>query len=196
MTYQPSPLRPIRKLLEPNGAPRSDDEKQLALIQAAVSGLLDERDNKIIQRLEKVIERFENGMGRLMETVEAFRSGETDTSIVNFTDSLHDDLPSVSRVKTISSDVYTLSTTEIAKRLGVKPSDVAYLLNANGMDWVGRRPLLWDVGTFKRTKRRMWHHTTATLLTDVLANSEHDERDGLSAGAERVLARCADVRPA
>ena len=63
MTFQSGPARPVRSLTESNGAPRHEDAKQVALIKAAVSGLLDERDNKLVQKLEKIVERFENGNG-------------------------------------------------------------------------------------------------------------------------------------
>lgn len=184
-------MRIVTPLTEKNGALRHDDAKQLALIQAAVSSILDERENKIAGRLEKVIERFENGMGRLMDTVEAFRRGDRDTSVVNLVDSLDDDLPSLSRVKTVAVDVYTLSTSDIAQTLGVPRGDVAFLLNSQGMDWVNQKPDLWDAGTYRRTKRRMWHSTATLLLAKVFSDPNHVERTEITKGAERVINRCA-----
>lgn len=184
----------IIPLTERNGAPRHNDDKQKALIRAAVESALVEHDNKMVSKLERVIERFENGMGRLMETVEAFRSGDKDVAIANLVDTEVDDLPSVSRLKAAASAVYTMTTSDIADELGLKTPDISYLLNRQGLNWVLRKDELWDRDNYKRTKRRIWHPLTAKLLRDVILDPNHDARFDISPGCERVLLRCANAR--
>lgn len=190
MDYVGKPLRSVVPLTERNGAPRHPDDKQIRIIRAAVESVIAERDSRIISQLEKVVQRFENGMSRLMDTVEAFKSGEKDVAIANLVDSIEDDLPSVSRLKAAASAVFTLTTTEIALQLGLKAQDVSFLLNRQGLNWVLKKPDLWDQETYKRTKRRLWHPFCVNILREVLVDADHDDRLNVSSGCAKVLRRC------
>lgn len=190
MDYIGKPLGRVVPLTERNGAPRHADDKQIRIIRAAVESVIAERDSKVISQLEKVVQRFENGMSRLMETVEAFKSGEKDVAIANLVDSIEDDLPSVSRLKAAPSAVFTLTTTEIALQLGLKAQDVSFLLNRQGLNWVLKKPELWDQETYKRTKRRLWHPFCVKILREVLVDPNHDDRLNVSSGCDKVLRRC------
>jgi hypothetical protein len=189
MVMRPRSGLKLVPLTERTGALRHEDDKQAALIKAAVNSVLDERESRVVQKLERVVDRFENGMGRLMDVVEAFRSGDRDTAVVSLTEGV-DDLPSVARIKAVPSAVYTHTAAEIAKELAIKTQDVAFLLNRQGLNWVLRKDDLWDTDTYKRTHRRLWHPKTVALLRDVLRSADHDERFSISRGCERVLARC------
>ncbi len=177
-------------MTESNGAPRHSDDKQKRLIQQAVKSALDERDDKVLRKMDALTERLETGMTRLMAVVEGFASGERETAVAHLTDEPGDDLPSVSFLKVEPSAIYTLSATDIAGELGVDRHDVSYLLNDHGLGWVSAKEDLWDSKTHSKTNRRLWHPKTVQLLRDVIADEEHPERESISAGCERVLRRC------
>lgn len=191
MSYPPRIRPTVLPLTESNGAPRHTDDKQKRLIQQAVTSALDERDDKLLRKVEALTERLETGMTRLMSVVEGFASGDRDTAVAHLTDGPGDDLPSVSFLKTEPSLIYTYSTTDIADQLGVDWHDISYLLNNHGLAWVETKPDLWDAKTYSKTNRRLWHPNAVKLLREVITNEEHDERAHISAGCSRVLARCA-----
>lgn len=189
MAYRP-PLSGVTRLTERNGAPRHEDEKQQQLIVAAVSSALDERDGKLLAKMQALVERLDMGIGRLFTVVEGFAAGERDTAVATMTEGDDDDLPSVSRFKAEPSSIYTLDTTHVAQNLGVSRADVAYLLNASGLGWVDSKDDMWDHKTHQNTKRRFWHPCIVKLLRSVILDDGHPDRTHVTPGCLRVLARC------
>lgn len=180
----------IIPLRERNLAPRHEDDKMLALMKQAFKEVNEERDRTLLKEMRNLTERVALGFERLSESIEAYTSGEQDVAVACMVDSPTDDLPALSRLKAESSLVYTLSATDIARQIGIKVADTSFLLSqVNGLDWIHRKPLLWNHGVFTKTKRRFWHPKTVELLLQVVNDRNHPEREGISAACERILER-------
>lgn len=187
---------------ERNSAPRPEDDKLERIVRAAVAGAMEQQNSALVTELrsmvreqKKMVERLNAGMERIIEVVEGFQSGERDTAVAALTDAEADDLPSVSRLKVAPSSIFTLKGSQVAESLGIRPSDASFLLaQKNGLDFVGLHSSLWDHETYQRTNRRLWHPRTSMLLGEILDDPDHPERENLSSGCKRVIARCEEAR--
>jgi hypothetical protein len=187
---------------ERNGAPRHDDDKLDRIVRAAVAGAMEEQNSAIVTELramlreqKKMVQRLNAGMERIIDVVEGFQAGERDTAVAGLTDEESDDLPTISRLKVSPSSIFTLTGSQVAQNLGIRPCDASFLLSQkNGLDFLGAHPDLWDHETFKRTNRRLWHPRAVALLAEILDEPGHNARADISAGCKRVIARCEEAR--
>lgn len=177
------PIASIYPLSERNGALRDDDDKIIALVQAAVDnsiGKLERQHHEEMKAFRAVAERMENGFAKLSDTIEAFVIGDSDLAVAGVVDGESRELPNLPRYKADATIVYRLTATDIAQALGIPMSTVSYFLGPNGLNWVTQKPDLWNREFFRMTKRRLWHLDIVGLLRRVILDEQHEDRVGLS----------------
>lgn len=202
MSYRSGLNQPVIPLRERNGAPRHDDEKLDRIVRAAVTGAMEQQNSTIVTELrsmlqeqQKMVQRLNAGLERVVDVVEGFTSGERDTAVAGLTENQADDLPAISRLKVSPSSIFTLKVSDVANRLNIACSDASYLLSQkNGLDFIQLHPDLWDHETYQRTNRRLWHPRTVEILAEILDDPTHPERVNASAGCQRVINRCVASR--
>jgi hypothetical protein len=188
MSYRP-PVSTARilPLTERSGSPRSDDAKLAQIVEAAVTAANEKTNSKLVTELKNVVQRLETGIERLSSSLEAYVSGEQDVAVASLVDGERDDVPSIQRIKAEAAAVYTLSATDIAKHFGLTWGQVGQLLNQYGLNWAATKTDLWSKALFEKTHRRLWHPRVLALLTEVVGDEHHPDRQGMSAGCIAIL---------
>ena len=188
MSYRPpgSTAR-ILPLTERSGSPRSDDVKLAQIVEAAVAAANEKTNSKFVSELKQVVHRLETGIERLSSSLEAYVTGEQDVAVASLVDGERDDIPSIQRIKAEAATIYTLSATDIANHFGLTWGQVGQLLNQYGLNWSVTKTDLWSKALYQKTRRRLWHPKVLTLLAEVIANQNHQDREGLSAGCLAIL---------
>jgi predicted transcriptional regulator len=188
-----APLRVV-PLTERNGAARHEDEKLRQIVTSAVADVFEEKAGAMLREMKQTNENLERTVSRLAENLEGIVVGEHDAAIAAVVDEDADDLPSLSRIKADPSVIFRHKATDIAEALGLTCATVSYLLNQNGLDWVRRKPDLWNHEIYKITGARMWYPRIVSLLRDVIDDPQHLERASISSGCENALKRASTAR--
>jgi hypothetical protein len=187
--YGTGPAKPII-LTERNGAPRHEDAKMAAIVEAAVErvvGRLEERHREEMQAVRSVAEKVERGFSAMAKTFEAFTIGDKSVAVAAVVDGESKELPNMSRYKADPVLIFRLKATDIASELGIPYGMVNYLLNKNGLDWANQRSEFWNSDFFRMTKRRLWHPLIVAELRAVILDPSHPERAGASKACLRRL---------
>lgn len=179
----------VLPLTERNGAPRHEDEKIRTIVQAAVEQALESRDSKVLSEMRDINRNLERSVNRLLENIDGLVRGEHDLAIAQVVDSEFDDLPRLSSAKADATVIYTVRASQIAAELGLSTGAVSFLLNSAGLDWVVRKPELWNAELYKVSGARLWHRSVVARLREVICDTDHIERAGIGAACARALER-------
>lgn len=194
-SYQARHLQ-VSELRERNGSPRHEDDKIAAIVKVAVREALlpmQEQHRSEMSEIRKVLERMERGYSKLSKKVEAFTIGDEETAVAGITDGESEDLPNLPRYKADATVVYPYTASQIGKQLNIPYQDVAYFLGPSGLDWITRKPRLWNSELYKMVGRRLWHTDIIGLLREVIVNEHHLERVKLDVRCIRKMDHYAEA---
>lgn len=186
----------VVRLKDRTGAPRHLDDQTAAIVRAVTEQLLgpiQKQHREEIKAVREIAERMEQGYAQLAKTLEAFAIGDEDVAVASIIDGESKELPHLPRYKADATVVYRLAAKDIGTRLGLPHMVVSYFLGPSGLNWIVSKPKLWNQEFFRMTRRRLWHPDVVDLLAQVIINTDHADRENLTASCGSKMNSVAEV---